>query len=239
MLPGDLVPPDPNFLMAQLNDLRRQIEELRSAKTAESTTVRGGTIDVRDSSGNVIAQIGLVPSIFGPDTASGFTLRRPGGNRVLHYEAPGWFSLYDTAGVTIVSDDIGAGQGLARPWIPVQLFQMFEQALPTTGNTGGATVAPGVLAKWEGRASVSHPWIEVDGIWGAASGTNTATYQVLLGGESVGSWNTTTGEVSRRGPFNVQKWMYQDWVKVEVAITASSGTGQVNIQPLGCYLRQT
>lgn len=237
-LPGDQIPPSTDWIAAKFAAIEKALEQLGAARSAGSTTIQGGTQVVKDAAGNDIVRMGLVPSVFGGPAKPGFDLIRPGGAKVLHYESPGFWALHDATGWIIVSDDIGKGRGLARPWLPVFLTPMFRSNL-AAGATGSSAVNVGVLAKWEGRVSVSHPWLEVDGIWGAATGSNTATYEVRLSDQAVGSWNTSVAEVSRKGPFDVTEYMNQDWVKIEVAITASSGTGEVSTQLLGCYLRQT
>lgn len=126
-----------------------------------------------------------------------------------------------------------------EPQFPVVLYPMFQTDLPL-GTSGYSTIPVGTLVTWEGRIRVSHPKIEVDGIWGQASGSNTVRYDVKLGGQSVGFWVTSGGlEVARKGPFNINAFIGQDWLKIEIAITSSTGSGLVAIQPLGVYFRQT
>lgn len=126
----------------------------------------------------------------------------------------------------------------ATPWIPVPLYPQFAPLTPA-GTGSYATVPVGTLVTWEGRTHITHHTeIEVDGIWGQASGSNTVTYELQLGGNTIGSW-TVAGvfDVSRRGPFNVMPYRDQPFIKLEVKITASTGSGTVAIQVLGCMLR--
>lgn len=126
-----------------------------------------------------------------------------------------------------------------EPQFPIVLYPQFQSST-ALGAIGYSNVSVGTLATWEGRIRVSHPKIEVDGIWGQASGANTTRYDVLIGGKSVGFWIVSSAlQVSRKGPFDVSSFIGQDWIKIEVAITSSTGVGQVAIQPLGCYFRQT
>lgn len=129
-------------------------------------------------------------------------------------------------------------QDLAAPQFPAILYPMFQ---PNTaiGASGYATVSNGVLTSWEGRVRIVHPAIELDGIWGIATGTGSITYAVKLGGTTVGSWTETSFQVGRRGPFDVSDYMGQDWLKIELSITASSGTaGNRAFQVLAAYFRQ-
>lgn len=128
---------------------------------------------------------------------------------------------------------------LVEPQWPVVIYPQFQRS-EALGTSGYTTVAAGSLFSWEGRIRASHPRIEIDGVWGQSSGSNTSTYAIKLGGTVVGQWTVGGGlEVARHGPYDITSYIGQDWLKVEVSITASSGTGQVAFQPLGLYFRQT
>lgn len=128
---------------------------------------------------------------------------------------------------------------LSEPLFPIVLYPLFQSSV-ALGASGYAQLAAGTLSSWEGRVRVVHPKIEVDGIWGQASGSNTAIYDLKLGGEAVGEWTVSGAlEVARHGPFDVTRFIGQDWLKIEIVLVASSGTGQVAFQPLGAYFRQT
>ncbi len=131
------------------------------------------------------------------------------------------------------------GSGLAQPQQLIPLYPQFAPVLPTSGGGGYTTVNAGSLHTWEGRARPTQPYIEIEGIWGMAGGTGSITYAVKLAGQTYGQATYTTGPVVERlGPFDVRDRIGQDWVRVEVAITASSGTGQRAFQVLGAYFRQ-
>lgn len=132
---------------------------------------------------------------------------------------------------------VAPGSGLVQPQTPIQLFPQFISN-GTAGTTGQARLNSGVLATWEGRVRPNAPYVEVDGVWGNLSGTGSTTYQIKLGGNKVGEWTATTLQVGRKGPFDCRSYIGQDWLKVELAITASTGTGEKAFQPLGAYFRQ-
>lgn len=129
------------------------------------------------------------------------------------------------------------GSGLVQPQSPVVMYPQFRPngVAGTSGNWG---VNAGVLTSWEGRARPNQPYIEIDGVWGVSSGAGSVTYEVKLGGTSYGSQVFTGLSVSRLGPFDIRDRIGQDWLKVEVAITASSGTGERAFSVLGAYFRQ-
>lgn len=129
--------------------------------------------------------------------------------------------------------------GLASPQFPIVLYPLFRPN-GLAGATGHWQVNAGVLASWEGRARISYPAIMVDGIWGVSTGTGTVTYEARVGGVVVGSWSFSSPglSVSRHGPFRVDEFIGNDWEKVEVVITASTGTGERAFQVLGAYFQQ-
>ena len=124
------------------------------------------------------------------------------------------------------------------PWSPVPLYPQFT-SIVAAGSGGYASVNAGTLVSWEGRMYATHySNIQVDGVWGQASGSNTVTYQLQVGGSTVGSWTTVTSlDVGRKGPFSIASFKDQEFTKVEVKIASSTGSGTVAIQVLGCYLR--
>lgn len=124
------------------------------------------------------------------------------------------------------------------PWMPVPFYPQFVP-LAAAGTTGYWTVNVGTLASWETRIYATHHTnIQIDGVWGQSSGSNTVTYQLQLGGTSVGSWTTSGAlDVGRKGPFSITSFLNQEFLKAEVKITSSTGTGTVAIQVLGCFLR--
>lgn len=151
----------------------------------------------------------------------------------------------DTVGIVKYNDSYAvlgkakSGRSPGTPWTPVPLYPQFTP-LGGAGSTGYASVNVGTLASWEGRIyATHHSRIQVDGVWGQASGSNTVTYQLQLGGVSVGSWTTvTTLDVGRKGPFDITPYRDQQFLKIEVKITSSVGSGTVALQVLGCFLRQ-
>jgi hypothetical protein len=127
------------------------------------------------------------------------------------------------------------GQGTL--WMPVPLYPQFNP-IGAAGTTGYWAVDVGILASWEGRIYVTHQaFIQIDGVWGESSGANTVTYELQLGGTAVGSWTTTGLDVGRKGPFSITAFRDQQFLKVEVKITSSVGSGTVALQVLGCFLR--
>lgn len=128
------------------------------------------------------------------------------------------------------------GQGTL--WSAIPLYPQFAP-LTAAGTGSYAQVPAGTLVTWEGRIYATHySFIQVDGIWGQASGANTSVFEVQVDGVTVGSWTQAGSlDVSNKGPYDISKFRDRQWIKAEVKITSSVGSGNVAIQLLACYLR--
>jgi hypothetical protein len=145
-----------------------------------------------------------------------------------------WRTQYFILGRIVTQDS-----GLVNPQFPIVLYPQFipSSAVATTGYW---TVPIGTLVTWEGRFKASFPYVEVDGIWGNAGGTGSVSYALKVAGTTIGTWSHTTLSVARHGPFDITPYAGQDWLKIEVAITASTGAGgEKAFSILGCYFRDS
>lgn len=239
----------PSNLLDRIKRLERQYQQLWKALGLTSAIIeRGGLTLVNDAFLRMIDDNQDEIVYLGPDDQGKqiIRVRREGGTTVLYtYTADGglqFWALTDNAGRIVVSDDAETGTGLARPWLPVPLYPTFLPSAPDPGDTGRWAIDSTQLLSettlWEGRATVSHPWVEIDGAWGHASGTGPITYRLHLDTDQVGTWTATDAITNRQGPFNVTSHIGNDWVAVRLT-AQTSGTGEVRCAPLGCYLRQS
>ncbi|MER5388382.1 hypothetical protein [Saccharopolyspora sp. NPDC002686] len=240
-----------------LDRIKRAEAELRrlwkSVGLASATISRGGLTLLQDAFLRMVDDNGTEILYMGPDTSGKqvLTIRREGGARLLFTqgnEAFGrdFWALTDAADRILVSDDAATGVGLARPWLPVPLYQKFVPRTISTHADGlgevysystiDASKITGESILWEGRASISHPWITVDGLWGPATGTPTVTYRLKVGGVTVAEWSSALG--FRHVTADVSAQVGNDWTVVVITATAS-GAGVVACQPFGCYFHQT
>lgn len=128
---------------------------------------------------------------------------------------------------------------LTQPQFPIVLYPLFQSAV-AIGTSGFSILNAGTLTSWEGRTLFNYPKVEIDGIWGQASGSNTTRYELQVVGQTIGFWDVTgTILVQRFGPFDVRNYIGQDWLKVELKTTISTGTGTYAFQPLAFYHRQS
>ncbi len=123
------------------------------------------------------------------------------------------------------------------PWQPVPLYPGFVSN-GAAGSLGVPRVNVGVLAAWEGAFyTKAHTQIEVYGVWGQFSGSNSSSYALTSFGITIGTWNETSLVTARRGPFDITQFMNSQFQQIKVEITSSSGSGEVAIAPLALYLR--
>jgi hypothetical protein len=150
------------------------------------------------------------------------------------------WALYDQFGNRIVASD-GATGGLALPWIPIPLYPLFTGG---AGVVAYSTVSTSSVTSetplWEGRIDkLLAPYIQITGIWGQASGSNTATYRLKVGGTQVGTWSPGGLVLATQGPYAMPAGMLnQEEVQVQLTVQAT-GTGLVAVQPFSCTQRQT
>lgn len=237
-------------ILDRVINLERGLDALRKMAGLTSAIIsRGGLTLLNDSFIKMVSTAGYRIFFVGKDDVSGlqtFELRRDNGSLVMQLYATGgqqFWGLYarSGSGIALVADDAVSGVGLARPWLSHPLYPLFSMAqnsvysylnLPVASVTAETTL-------WSGRIpSVTHPRVEVDGLWGQASGVNNSTYRLKINGTTVGTWNETGLTGARRGPFNVVPYIDNDFVGVDLTCVAS-GTGNVACQVYGLAQRQT
>lgn len=253
-------------IMRRLAFLEDEVRRLRSARRLESASIGEGGLRIKgeggltiDNGGGIRVEDGGRLAVYQENGAELFAVyRSPEGSYLLtmrrenyvpalqiqkHSNGRQYIALSDNSARILVSDDAESGIGLARPWLPVSLAMKFVPEAAAGTAYGYATIDASELASetqlWEGRASISHPKISVDGVWGRGSGTVNTTYRMRVNGVLVGSWFETGLTVATRGPFDVSNLVGSDWATVEVVCEATSGTGAVACQVLGCYLQQS
>lgn len=244
-------------ILDEIRSLRREVAELRSRSLQNAGVPDGGLLISGTGGLRVVDADGDENLFIGGFTGS---LARPDGNpqRVIVYRDDAGharFAIWDPnpnggdgyqqaifewdhLGNIVHSTDRNGG--LARPWLQVHLYPLFAMAAGTF-SYANLTAATGERTLWEGRATISHPWLLMDGVWGQASGTALSnTYRLKLNGTTVGTWTeASTPVVAQRGPFDVSSFLMQDNVAVQLTLQSSGSAGAVACQPFGCHLRQT
>lgn len=254
-------------VMRRLAEMDARLREATAGRRLENATIGEGGLRIKDGGGVTIQDDGsLVVEAGGSlevmhesgarlmriwrhsDGRYRLELRRDDGSHVLYtqvHTATGrqFWALCDSAGNILVSDSAEYGKGLARPWIPVVLYPRFVPTLPAAGVDGAWAINCSSITTekvlWEGRATIDHPQITVDGQWGHASGAGSGdiTYRLKVGGNEYGSWVEDGVVIGQRGPFDVSEWVLSDWVQVTITATAApAATGAAFCQPYAVYL---
>lgn len=131
--------------------------------------------------------------------------------------------------------------GPTQPWLPVVLYPKFA---PPAGVYSFMSTPASVSEQslWEGRIGyLAQPLIQVDGVWGASSGTNTTRYRMKISGVTVGTWDQAAQVTAVHGGFDATVIAAIGSTNRVIEITAQtlSGTGNYACQVFGCYQRQT
>ncbi|MBB5853985.1 hypothetical protein ACFQ05_11810 [Amycolatopsis umgeniensis] len=243
----------PSNIIDRVIALERELAAVRKKVGLSSAIItRGGLTLADDSYIRMTDSDGVGILYIGPDSEGKqrFVLRREGGATLMFTAGSAQFgrdywAMTDSSGRIIVSDSAETGIGLARPFLPIPLYPQFVPHTytedPDIGETSdymsiNVSKLAGETVLWAGRASVSHPWVTIDGTWGWAIGQPNVTYRLKFNGTEVGSWAVNAGAVTtRQGRFSVSEFTGQDWVDVQVTASAS-GSGVIACQVLGCYL---
>lgn len=243
-----IMPPGEDWISRRFAEMQTQIEELRAARGLEAASISSGGLRLLDDAFfKMMSGLGFQIVYIGPSDVTGkqiIELRRHNGSLVLRTavnpaNGEQYWAMYDRNGNILLSDDSQSGYGLANPWLSIPMYPLFSMAqnsvyqymnLPVSSVTSETIL-------WSGRIpQMHHGFIGIDGLWGAASGSNSSTYRLKLNGTQVGTWNQTGLAFTSKGPYDAKSFLNYQWVAVELTVQAS-GTGSVAAQVFGCACR--
>lgn len=222
---GNIAPPTLGSLQREIADLKRQIQEVRTARTLAASSVPsgnvvidGGTLTVVDASGHLVGLLGK----FG-DGVIGTGFWRSDGTAALQV-TPTFAAMYDKAGNPVVSDDFVHGSGLATPWV-----------------TGGVILADTNTANWPQTTSgtfteialgyyrVENPRLQWT-IEHVADPSTAGELELLVNGVQVGTTQTVTSGFAFWDTYNTALpagVAINDLVSVSLQARRTSGAGTV------------
>lgn len=226
----------PKDLSSEWNKLRRDV---KSAFT--SANLRTGMAKIGAKVIEITGQLELNPSAIlavkyansvnalwiGPVTYNGhdvgqFIVRRYDGSTALQvFGGPleaGFFSINDKAGNIIMSDDAGSGQGLGRPWLPYNVIDTRDIALPQMITSSTFTAVYTVSGYMQQPKCEVYGWLRTDGSDVAeirVRNPNTGTVLYTSAGNT-GNWKSML--------FNHENYNFGDAFRYDVEIRRSSGT---------------
>jgi len=238
-------------IVRELASLRKRIANLESGRRATGTAVDLGSFRVKSgtfvvtnpNTGQDIIYMGNVTNVGGGDWSSqGWIYRRGNGTHAFALSGPDddsqYWALYDESGNIIVSEDASAGQGLARPWLPLQFVDSTTVSAPTATTTSASYVALQTT-----RYRRQHPKVRAYILCRASDGTTTGEVRIGLGGSpdvQIGANITVTaGMYSGAAIEGSVPGTWDQEVELEIQAKRTAGAGTIGVRCMGAWGRQT
>lgn len=200
MLPGEQRPKDAAWLAREVADLKREMQELRAARSLEAATLGAGGLVIKDGGEwRVLHDNGTELMAVRRNAAGAYViiLRRDDGSVAFEIQSLNpasngqYWALKDRLGQIVVSDDAVTGDGMARPWLPIP-FVRIDTAPPVNSGVG-VTQSGSFVGVYEAFTNRTHPHVEARLYLSAnADGVTTGEGRLMLDGVQVGSTITIT-----------------------------------------------
>jgi hypothetical protein len=114
-------------LAGEIRDILSRLRKLETAPRLTSASIRGGTLRVLTKTGQEMLRLGDNP----PNGDTEFRVTREDGTvALIVYNGgagagtPQYLAIGDRGGNIIMSDDTNSGQGIARPYVPMQFASL-------------------------------------------------------------------------------------------------------------------
>lgn len=147
--------------------------------------------------------------------------------------------MYDHLGQKVFTTDVLGG--IAEPWFDIPMYALQSMTAGTYGYMS-LNAATSERAIWEGRIGyVSHPKLQIDGVWGTSSGSGTHTYRIKIDGVTRSTTAVSTLSVQTLNDIDLAALDYigEHNVAVQVTVQSSNATSVVATQLLGCAQKQS
>lgn len=225
----------PANLLDRIVRLERELAEVRK-RAGLGNAVSRGSFRFVDTAGNLRIYFG--PVAYGPNVTMGWIMRRATGGTVFELgggsDTSQFWALRDEDGNILVGDDAATGQGLARPYIPLQ-------AVPTSWHVTRqqSTTNTGFTPLWTVSGLRQHPRLQVHlmvqcdvGVSAEIRVNDPTTSTVIAGPLSLAAGAFTY--VTLVGALPAGAYMAQFKVDVEMRVAGGAGTvGSSLIYALG------
>ncbi len=249
--PADQLPGGTQQMARDIADLKKQVRELRAARRLENAAVGAGGLRVvnggrlaMDTPGKVrmvdIGKIGDASYNHGDGSPQqAVQLRRDDGSLFMAcfsyppsgFETQAW-SFYDRSGNVILAEHTNSGQGLARPYLPVNLGPAYEGSWDYWPRTSGTTTT----RLWQGRFYKQLPRIVL--VMQASMDTSGATgvIEMTVGGTVRASANVGFSvSYFTLGPYDLDSWDHMQQVDIVAQGRRTAGTGTLRAALYSAY----
>ncbi|MBT2477656.1 hypothetical protein J7E94_05070 [Streptomyces sp. ISL-94] len=229
-MPSAQLPSGPAAIWQAIQEIRRDLRELRASRRAERT----GALRVYTSAGVLILETGSMPYAHTTGTdQQGIRVYREDGSLVASVQAQPTvtgvdrqsLTLYDWGSNAIVGDDPISGVGLARPYIPISFADSNYLEWPATFSVPWVDLKQTTIKKQQAMAYVAIGYtMDTSGATGevriSVNGSPVSTYSV--------TFFVTTATV---GPFPLPG-DYLDDVDIRLQARFTGGSGSLRGQVL-------
>lgn len=234
--PADLLPGGPSAIWQAIKELRRDLRELRAARSAERT----GALRAYTSAGELVIDAGPIPEYPHLDGSEqqGVRLYREDGSLAAAIQGQPAvsgvdrqaFTVYDRAGNAVVGDDPISGIGLAGPYLPFSFGRSWYLDWEGTNSAGFVDVYQTTIYKQHARGVISIAHTNDTG--GATGQIRLMVNSVATG--SVVSTSFTGGTTTTIGPFALPG-AHLATVDLRIQARLASGGGNTRCDVLGAW----
>jgi hypothetical protein len=246
---GSIVPQDdPGALTRRVAELEKLVQQMSTASSLAYATIdrggvtvtNGGSLQVVDTDGHVVAYVGALPSPFNRSDGSaqpGMALYREDGSLAallgdanpltLPYKQS--FQIVDRANRIVVADDTNGGKGLAVPWVGGGLIMG-----DTNVSKWPQTTSSSFLSVSFGYYRIQNPRVQWD-IQYVADSATAGQVRLMVNGIQVDTTQTVGTAFGLWTRYMVAipgTWNVGDIVGVDLQARRTSGTGIVYAQSM-------
>lgn len=242
---NDRLPVDADSLIRRLEQLERDVREMRAARRLEAATIgqggvtiKGGRLVVLDHDGNELASLGRIDYLpTGPDgePQAGLSLFRNDGSLAMQLADPlpqtdGYkqiLRLFDAGERDILAEDATSGWGLAAPTMSHTLYPARYTNWPSSTSATFEELFVGNITGW-------NPYVHVVISHTSSLSGTTGEVRLKINGTSITPVAAVTFVIQ------TQIWTIQapprvadpaDWLTITVEARRTAGTGGIHVGP--------
>lgn len=214
-------------LLDRIKSLEDKVAALQRGQTLNGAVISNGALEVRNpSNGNTLLQAGEFT--YGSQQVYGISMFRNDGSPTFRSwdtsSGNGWIAMIDEAGNIVMSTDTTSGQGLATPWIPMEITRWADVVTPPQSTTS---------ASWEGMYRIhgqkQHPFAYVILITKTSAGT-TGDVRLSVNGTMIGSaLSVPSGDFSYRDITAAMPGDHLSEMFIDVEGCRTSGSGSLSV----------